>query len=45
MTNNSKTQIVIVGGGDGLFVFPHMLLYTGISYGVFSGKLRSTSHH
>jgi cytochrome d ubiquinol oxidase subunit II len=27
--------------GEGLFVFPLMLLYTAISYGVFRGKVRS----
>ena len=29
--------------GEGLFVFPLMLLYTAISYGVFRGKVRSTT--
>jgi cytochrome bd ubiquinol oxidase subunit II len=28
--------------GEGLFVFPLMLLYTAISYSVFRGKVRST---
>jgi cytochrome d ubiquinol oxidase subunit II len=28
--------------GEGLFVFPLMLLYTAISYNVFRGKVRST---
>jgi cytochrome bd ubiquinol oxidase subunit II len=31
--------------GEGLFVFPLMLLYTAISYRVFRGKISSTSHH
>ena len=31
--------------GEGLFVFPLMLLYTVISYSVFRGKIRSTEHH
>jgi len=31
--------------GEGLFVFPLMLLYTVISYSVFRGKVRSTEHH
>ena len=31
--------------GEGLFVFPLMLLYTVISYSVFRGKVRSTSGH
>jgi cytochrome bd ubiquinol oxidase subunit II len=29
--------------GEGLFVFPLMLLYTVISYSVFKGKVRPTS--
>jgi cytochrome d ubiquinol oxidase subunit II len=31
--------------GEGLFVFPLMLLYTAISYRVFRGKVSSVSHH
>ena len=31
--------------GEGLFVFPLMLLYTATSYIVFRGKARSTAHH
>jgi cytochrome d ubiquinol oxidase subunit II len=31
--------------GEGLFVFPLMLLYTVISYTVFRGKIRPTAHH
>jgi cytochrome d ubiquinol oxidase subunit II len=31
--------------GEGLFVLPLMLIYTAISYGVFRGKVQSTSHH
>jgi cytochrome d ubiquinol oxidase subunit II len=31
--------------GEGLFVFPLMLIYTAVSYGVFRGKVQSTSHH
>jgi cytochrome bd ubiquinol oxidase subunit II len=31
--------------GEGLFVFPLMLLYTGISYSVFRGKVRPTADH
>jgi cytochrome d ubiquinol oxidase subunit II len=27
--------------GEGLFVFPLMLVYTAISYSVFRGKIRS----
>jgi cytochrome bd ubiquinol oxidase subunit II len=28
----------------GLFVFPLLLLYTAISYGVFRGKVRATDN-
>ena len=31
--------------GEGLFVFPLMLLYTAISYTVFRGKVRPTTNH
>jgi cytochrome bd ubiquinol oxidase subunit II len=31
--------------GEGLFVFPLMLVYTAVSYGVFRGKVGSASHH
>jgi cytochrome d ubiquinol oxidase subunit II len=31
--------------GEGLFVFPLMLLYTAVSYRVFRGKVASTSGH
>ena len=31
--------------GEGLFVFPLMLLYTVISYSVFRGKVRPTARH
>jgi cytochrome d ubiquinol oxidase subunit II len=31
--------------GEGLFIFPLMLLYTAISYGVFRGKVRSPAKH
>jgi cytochrome bd ubiquinol oxidase subunit II len=31
--------------GEGLFVFPLMLLYTAISYTVFRGKVRPTADH
>jgi cytochrome d ubiquinol oxidase subunit II len=31
--------------GEGLFVFPLMLLYTVISYAVFRGKVRPTADH
>jgi cytochrome d ubiquinol oxidase subunit II len=31
--------------GEGLFVFPLMLIYTAISYRVFRGKATSSSHH
>jgi cytochrome d ubiquinol oxidase subunit II len=31
--------------GEGIFVFPLMLLYTAISYTVFRGKVRPTAHY
>jgi cytochrome bd ubiquinol oxidase subunit II len=31
--------------GEGLFIFPLMLLYTAISYTVFSGKIRRSADH
>jgi len=31
--------------GEGIFVFPLMLLYTVISYGVFRGKVQPTTDH
>jgi cytochrome d ubiquinol oxidase subunit II len=31
--------------GEGLFVFPLMLLYTVISYSVFRGKVKPTADH
>jgi cytochrome d ubiquinol oxidase subunit II len=30
--------------GEGLFVFPLLVLYTAISYGVFRGKVRATDN-
>jgi cytochrome d ubiquinol oxidase subunit II len=29
--------------GEGLFIFPLMLVYTAVSYSVFRGKVRSAS--
>jgi cytochrome d ubiquinol oxidase subunit II len=31
--------------GEGIFVFPLMLIYTGISYRVFRGKVGTTAGH
>jgi cytochrome d ubiquinol oxidase subunit II len=31
--------------GEGIFVFPIMLIYTAVSYWVFRGKVRSTTGH
>ena len=31
--------------GEGLFVFPLMLVYTAVSYTVFRGKVGTTSGH
>jgi hypothetical protein len=37
-----QSSLAFMFWGEGLFVFPLMLLYTAISYGVFRGKVRST---
>jgi cytochrome d ubiquinol oxidase subunit II len=31
--------------GEGLFIFPLMLIYTAVSYSVFRGKVRSVEHY
>jgi cytochrome d ubiquinol oxidase subunit II len=31
--------------GEGLFIFPLMLIYTAISYSVFRGKVKSPPEH
>ena len=31
--------------GEGLFVFPLMLVYAAVSYGVFRGKVRPMAEH
>jgi cytochrome d ubiquinol oxidase subunit II len=31
--------------GEGIFVYPLMLVYTAISYRVFKGKVRATPMH
>jgi cytochrome bd ubiquinol oxidase subunit II len=31
--------------GEGLFVFPLMLVYAAVSYSVFRGKVRSAAEH
>jgi cytochrome d ubiquinol oxidase subunit II len=31
--------------GEGLFVFPLMLIYAAVSYAVFRGKVRPTEHY
>jgi len=40
-----QSSLAFMFWGEGLFVFPLMLLYTAISYGVFRGKVRSTESH
>ena len=40
-----QSSLAFMFWGAGLFVFPFMLLYTAISYGVFRGKVRSTESH
>jgi len=39
------TSLAFMFWGEGLFVFPLMLIYTAITYRVFRGKVQSTSHH
>jgi hypothetical protein len=39
----SRLQFAFTIWGEGLFVFPLMLVYNAISYGVFHGKVRSAS--
>jgi cytochrome d ubiquinol oxidase subunit II len=39
------TSLAFMFWGEGLFVFPLMLIYTAVSYGVFRGKVQSTSHY
>jgi cytochrome d ubiquinol oxidase subunit II len=31
--------------GEGLFVFPLMLIYAAVNYAVFRGKIRSSNEH
>jgi cytochrome d ubiquinol oxidase subunit II len=31
--------------GEGLFIFPLMLIYSVVSYSVFRGKVRPTQEH
>ena len=40
-----QSSLAFMFWGEGLFVFPLMLLYTIISYRVFRGKVASLSHH
>jgi cytochrome bd ubiquinol oxidase subunit II len=40
-----QSSLAFMFWGEGLFVFPLMLLYTIISYSVFRGKVASTPHH
>ena len=39
------TSLAFMFWGEGLFVFPLMLIYTAVTYGVFRGKVQSTSHY
>ena len=39
------SSLAFMFGGEGIFVFPLMLLYTVISYGVFRGKVQPTTDH
>jgi cytochrome bd ubiquinol oxidase subunit II len=40
-----QSSLAFMFWGEGLFVFPLLLLYTAISYSVFRGKVRSESSH
>jgi cytochrome bd ubiquinol oxidase subunit II len=40
-----RASLAFMFWGAGLFVFPLMLVYTAVSYGVFRGKVGSASHH
>jgi pyruvate dehydrogenase (quinone) len=40
-----QSSLAFMFWGEGLFVFPLMLLYTAISYSVFREKVRSTETH
>src|SRR6202023_124199 len=40
-----QSSLAFMFWGEGLFVFPLMLLYTIISYSVFRGKVASMPHH
>jgi cytochrome bd ubiquinol oxidase subunit II len=39
------SSLALMFWGEGLFIFPLMLLYTAISYTVFRGKVRPTAGH
>jgi cytochrome bd ubiquinol oxidase subunit II len=40
-----QSSLAFMFWGEGLFVFPLLLLYTAISYSVFRGKVSSESSH
>lgn len=40
-----RSSLAFMFWGEGLFVFPLMLVYTVVSYSVFRGKTNLTSHH
>jgi cytochrome bd ubiquinol oxidase subunit II len=40
-----RSSLAFMFWGEGLFVFPLMLVYTVISYAVFRGKVRPTGEH
>jgi cytochrome bd ubiquinol oxidase subunit II len=40
-----QSSLAFMFWGEGLFVFPLLLVYTAISYSVFRGKVRSESSH
>jgi cytochrome d ubiquinol oxidase subunit II len=40
-----RSSLYFMFWGEGLFVFPLMLVYTAIMYTVFRGKVRPTADH
>jgi len=40
-----QSSLAFMFWGEGLFVFPLLLLYTAINYSVFRGKVSPTDSH
>ena len=41
----TQSSLAFMFWGEGIFVYPLMLIYTAISYRVFRGKVRATAVH